>query len=319
MKKVWKAAGYLLAGLVLLIALAAVFIHFRELPKAEFAAPDLVIHPDSAMLARGAALVHSTCVHCHSGPNGTMEGKLMADTGPLGVFYAPNITRHPNSKLAKYTKDGELAYLLRTGIKKDGFISLPFMPRFAKMSDDDLNSIIAFLRSDAPILQASDKLPPPQQYTLLAKAIAPMMMKTLPYPQKPIETPPLSDAVAHGRYLVTSVLECYTCHSASFETNDIANPEKSEGYMAGGNPLEDENKHIVHSANLTPHIAKGIGAWTADQFVDGVKYGRRPDGSMVSSAMPKFSAISDEEIKTIWAYLQTLPPNTHDVKQVAVK
>lgn len=318
MKKALKIVGYILAGLLLLAVLAAAFIHFRGMPKAEFIAPDLAIEADSAMLARGAALVSTVCAYCHRGPNGALEGKLMADAGPLGIFYAPNITRHPKSEASKYN-DGELAYLLRTGIKKDGHISLPFMPRLASMSDYDLNSIIAFLRSDAPIVQASENRTPSQKYTLLTKFVGPMMMKTLPYPQKTITSPPLSDSVAYGRYLAISALECYGCHSASFETNDIANPEKSLGYMAGGNLVEDEDKKLIPSANLTPHPNLGIGSWTADQFAECVRNGRRPDGTMVSSAMPKLNAFSHEEIKTIWAYLQTLAPNAHDVRQAAAK
>lgn len=318
MKKVFKVTAYVLGGFLLLIGLAALFFQFRGLPRAEVKAPDLNIQADSAMLARGAMLVHSTCTHCHRGPNGSLEGKFMADAGPLGVFYAPNITHHPSSALSKYS-DGELAYLLRTGVKRDGYVSLPYMPRFAEMSDQDLHSIIAYLRSDAPVMEASDKPSTPQQYTLLTKAVGSMMMQTLPYPEKPVVAPPLSEQVAYGRYLVTNVLECYGCHSSSFETNNIAHPEKSEGFLGGGNPIEDEDRNIVLSANITPDPQHGIGSWNADQLVACVKTGRRPDGTMVSSAMPKFSAIPDEEIRAIWAYLQTVPPIAQKIQQAGMR
>ena len=57
----------------------------------------------------------------------------------------------------------------------------------------------------------------------------------MPYPDRAIEMPPKSDKVEYGKYLVMG-LECYSCHSADFKTNDFQNPAQSAGYLGGGNP-----------------------------------------------------------------------------------
>ena len=77
-------------------------------------------------------------------------------------------------------------------------------------------------------------------------------MKPLPAPAKPIEIPSTSDVLSYGKYLSTGAYACYECHSKSFETNNALNPELSEGYFAGGNPVEDRNLQPVISSNLTP-------------------------------------------------------------------
>ena len=79
--------------------------------------------------------------------------------------------------------------------------------------------------------------------------------------RQPIVAPPLTDRVAHGRYLVAA-LECYACHSADFKTMNVVEPEKSVGFMGGGNPTLDLQGNTIRTANLTADDETGIGRWT---------------------------------------------------------
>ncbi|MCB9051596.1 MAG: c-type cytochrome [Lewinellaceae bacterium] len=308
MKKALKIVGIALGTVVLLIAAAALYFNIKGIPYYEVNAPEVTVEPTPERVARGEYIVNQTCVICHLGKDGKLSGTLMEDDPDFGTWYAPNITQHPEAGIGKYT-DGELMYLLRTGIKHDGEFALPFMPRFNLLSDEDVKSIIAYLRSDAPRVQPVGTPPPPNEPTLLAKVVANLAMKPLPYPEAAITAPPRTDEVAYGKYLVNGVMMCFSCHSASFETLDEVTPENSEGYLGGGNRIINPQDRTIAapSANITMHPELGLGQWTKEQFANAVRFGQGADGVALSPAMPKYTLMSEEDISAIWAYLQTVP------------
>lgn len=314
MKKILKWLGYSLLGLFTMVLCAAAYIQFAALPTYEVKAPQLSIVPDSARLAQGRRIVLMDCAHCHRSADGKLGGDLWANDPQFGKLWTANITQHPTAGIKDYT-DGELAYLLRTGIKRDGHFAGPWMT-FPLMSDEDLASVITFLRSDAPEVQASENRQPPVETTFLGKLFLKVLLKpAFEYPKQPMLAPSPTDKIAFGRYLATSLWECYRCHSASFETNDDLNPEKSVGYFGGGNPITDKENIPVNSANLTPDRETGIGAWTEAQFIEAVRFGKRPDGRALSHLMPPMSMLREDEVSAIWAYLQTLPPLKNPVQR----
>ncbi|MCB0569907.1 MAG: cytochrome c [Phaeodactylibacter sp.] len=315
MKKLLKILGLVLGVLVLVVLLGAATIQFSGIPSYDTNPPDLKVVPDSASIAEGKRLATLVCNHCHLSTAGKLEGKKMTDLPPaFGAAWTANITHSPNSRLAAYT-DGELAYLLRTGVKRDGKYAPPWMPKFPLLSDDDLHSIIAYLRSDAPELEASDKVQPAPKPSFLVKLLCRVAFKPLPYPEKPIMAPPLTDKVAYGRYLIDAKVDCYSCHSADFKTVNILEPEKSEGYLGGGNLLlsPEDGKTVIFSANITMDKETGLGDWTEEDFIQAVRFARRPDGKPLRQPMVPFSALSDEEASAIWAYLQTVPKIHNEV------
>lgn len=314
MKKVLKITGYILGGLLAVILLFAAYIYFGPMPTYEVKAPDLKITADSALLAEGRRIVLNHCAHCHRGPDGKLSGDLWANDDMLGKLWSANITRHPEAGIGKYT-DGELAYTLRTSIKRNGHAAGPFMT-FPLLSDQDLAAVIAFLRSDAPEVQPSERRQPPSELTFMGRMFFKMIVKPLEYPAKPIVAPAPADQVAYGRYLATGRWDCYRCHSASFETNNDLEPEKSVGYFGGGNPVSDKDGNTALSANITPDRETGIGAWTEAQFNEAVRFGKRPDGSGLSHLMPPMPALTDAEISALWAYLQTVPVVKNKVERV---
>ncbi|MCB0577360.1 MAG: hypothetical protein KDC61_22565, partial [Saprospiraceae bacterium] len=261
-------------------------------------------------------IVQTECVLCHMGADGKLSGRQFTKAdNPFGEIWAANITGHPEKGIGRYS-DGELAYLFRTGVKKDGGFA-PFM-MVPNISDEHLGALIAYLRSDAPLVQASESAPPAPKYGFLAKALmkfgvfAPKLQEI-----RPIEAPDPGDQVAYGKYLSTAVFSCFECHSKSFETNDDYVPENSEGYFGGGNSIEDGSFDIVHSANITMSKAFGIGKWQQADFVRAVQTGQDPDNRILNPVMPRYAALSDTEISAIWAYLQTVPVLENQVQRIA--
>jgi mono/diheme cytochrome c family protein len=248
------------------------------------------------------------CANCHADPTTqALTGKRMADA-PLefGVIYSTNITAHPTRGIGRWT-DGELAYLLRTGVKRDGQYTPPYMVKLPHLSDEDLASILVFLRSDDPMVAPAD-VPPVgvTRPTFLTKLLSHVVFRKLPYPKDPIVAPPLTDRVPHGRYLI-SALECYACHSADFKTMNVVEPEKSVGFMGGGNPTLDLQGIPIRTANLTADDETGIGRWTEQDLRRALQQGLRPDGSLIRYPMAPMPQLSDDEVGAIYAYLRSIP------------
>ncbi len=100
------------------------------------------------------------CMECHSRrPDGTQDyvgwyGKGGAEfTGPFGKVLASNISSHPVKGIGAMT-DAEIKRALTQGIGRDGRkLALPMARQvyFAKMTDADIDAIIAWVRTVPPI------------------------------------------------------------------------------------------------------------------------------------------------------------------------
>jgi mono/diheme cytochrome c family protein len=224
----------------------------------------------------------------------------------FGPIYSQNITQDKTVGIGSWT-DAEIIYLLRTGIKRDGQYAPPWMAKLPHMADEDIYSIISFLRSDDPMVAASPVPDQPCQPSFLSKFLATVAFKPMPYPDHVIEFPDTNNAVALGKYYAYN-LDCFSCHSADYKTNDYLNPEKSVGFFGGGNlPLGKDGKPMI-TPNITPDEETGIGHWTEEQFVNAVKNGIVEGQPALRSPMVPFVLLSDNEAKAIYAYMRTVPP-----------
>lgn len=319
MKRALKTLGVSAGAVVLLIAAAAAFFWFRGVPRYEVAMPSevagLQVKADSNRIARGAKLASLLCNACHLGEGGRLTGKLVADIPKeFGVIHSYNITQDKTHGIGAWT-DGELYYFLRTGIRRDGSWAPPYMPKFSLLADEDLYSVIAWLRSDNPLAQASKEEGPANRPNFLVRLLANVVIFAPPLPPRPITIPDSTDQIAFGRYIANGMVGCYGCHSADFKTNNDLDPPKSPGFYAGGNPLLNLEGEVVPSANITMDEETGIGKWTEQEFLDAVKFGKRLQGGNLNYPMLPHTTLTDYEVKSIFAYLKTVPPVRHEVKR----
>jgi mono/diheme cytochrome c family protein len=73
---------------------------------------------------------------------------------------------------------------------------------------------------------------------------------------------------------------------------------------------------VSYAANLTPDEATGIGLWSEDAFVKAIKSGKHMGaGRPILPPMPWFwyNRLPDEDLKSIFAYLKSLPPIVNKV------
>src|SRR5262245_53601526 len=301
-----KITGGVVLFLVVAVGVVLAVIARGGIPYYTPGKIDLKVDVTPERVERGRHTMQMLCVGCHlDNDTGTLAGKPMADVpAQFGSAHSANITGDPEMGIGSWT-DGEIAYLLRTAVRRDGRYTPPWMVKLPLMADEDLKDVIAFLRSDDPLVKPVKVKRPLSQPSLLTKVLARTVFKPLPYPTAPIPTPDPNDKVSYGRYLVQARAVCYPCHSADFAKLHEHVPENSGGYLGGGNAMPDLNGRIVKTANITPDPETGIGKWSEADFVRLVRFGVRPDASVIQYPMVPFPELSDDETRAIFAYLRT--------------
>lgn len=315
MKKALRYLLVIIGILVVIVGCFAAFIAIKGIPKYTAENFQLKVVSTPEKVERGRQLSAMLCNDCHMNANtGKLTGRKMEEVPQFGEIYSRNITNDPVHGIGKMT-DGQLYYLLRTGIRPDGRF-LPLMAKLQKMSDEDLQSVIAFLRSDNQWVQADPSQNIDSKYSFLSKFLTNMkIIKPMPF-YKSVAAPDTTNAVKWGEYVSLYRVECYTCHSRDFQTDDFISPEKSKGFFGGGNKFEMPDGSKIYSMNLTMDEETGIGRWTEDQFVKAVKTGIVPnDQPALRPPMKPYVYLSDGEAKAIYAYLKTLPKINNKVER----
>jgi mono/diheme cytochrome c family protein len=268
-----------------------------------------------ARLERGRYLLtsgHPPCGLCHS-PMDTTGGGMKVKEGmwlagrswaPEGVPFvtAPNLTPDPETGIGAWTDD-QLARAIREGIGHDGRTLFPIMPyeKFRNMTDEDLASIIVYLRSLPPVVNtlAPSQVPFPVKY----------LINSVPQPVEAPVTADLSTAESRGRYNVEVLAVCGDCHTP----RDAQGTRVPNMAFAGGTPLPFDGRRTVASANITPAV-NGIPYYTEELFLEAIRTGKvraRPLDEMMPTHY--FRNMTDQDLKDIFAYLKTLTPVDHYV------
>ncbi len=102
------------------------------------------------------------CVECHTPMvNGRRDWSRTGQGGeqfhgPWGIAISRNLTPHPEDGLGKWS-DAEIKRAITQGISKNGAKLFPPMayPLYAKVTDADLDAIVAYLRSLKPLPRAN--------------------------------------------------------------------------------------------------------------------------------------------------------------------
>jgi mono/diheme cytochrome c family protein len=315
----------LLIGLAFIIAVPAAGVGYLYLRKpAQAPAPSIRVPMTPERIARGKYLFTvADCDGCHSqrdfermgGPvveSGRGRGNVLSSfvEGMPGVVVARNITPDPETGIGAWT-DGEKIRAIREGIDKNGNALFPMMPygELRHMSDDDVQALVAYLNTLAPIRN-------PLPATQLNFPVS-VLIKGAPQPVGSVPSPDVSTKVKRGRYLV-SIAGCGGCHTRSEKGKPVAGME-----FAGGEVFATKAGTVV-SANITPDPQTGIGKWSEDYFLkkfyDYKEYAAgaapRIAGPESFTLMPwlNFSRLAPEDLEAIYQYLRTVKPVYHAVE-----
>jgi len=311
MKKIVKILIIFVLVVVVVIGAGAAFISIRGIPKYEVKVPSIPnVEVTPERVERGEKIASMLCRNCHfNSETGKLTGRRLEDAPDFGEIYSKNITQDKEIGIGSWT-DAQLIYFIRTGIHPmTGQYVPPYMVKLSHISDEDMGSIIAYLRSDRDEVQPSKTELPDTKPSFLTKALSNFVFKPFPYPEKEIPSPDTGNAQEWGKYLALYQLECYTCHSKDFAKVDFYSPEKSLGFFGGGNEqlrTPDGKKQIL-SLNITPDEETGIGSWTEEQFSNAVRNAIVPSGPALRQPMMPFVRLTDSEVHALYTYLRTVP------------
>ncbi len=141
--------------------------------KQEAAAPAALTADQK--LARGQYLsVVMGCNDCHTpgslygAPDTTrlLSGSELGWRGPWGVSFARNLTSDTETGLGSWT-EAQIVTAIREGRRPDGTALLPPMPwpSFAHLTDDDANSLAAYIKALPAVRHVNlNQVPPGQKY-----------------------------------------------------------------------------------------------------------------------------------------------------------
>ena len=321
-KKIVRTFGYLVLALVVVAVVGALWLVLRRPAMVPPSSIKVSMAPDR--IARGKYIFESVsdCGGCHSQrdftrfggpevPTGIGRGVILSDLvkGLPGVVVAANITPDNETGIGTWT-DGEKIRAIRDGVDREGHALFPMMPYegYAHLSDDDVQSLVAYLNSLAPIRN-------PLPRTKLAFPVG-LMIKGVPQPVGAVAPPDKSNPVEYGRYLVT-VGGCGDCHTP---TDKQGAP--LPGKLLAGGRVFDTNYGTVVTSNITPDNETGIGKWSPDLFVSRFTLyqpgasGPPPVAAESFTLMPwlAFSQQDEASLRAIHAYLRTVAPVSNHIE-----
>lgn len=294
-RKIFRWIGIVLGSLVGLLVLAFVILYIIGTVKwngirgKEYEVPvePITIPTDQASIARGEHIATiRMCNDCH-----TENWSGQSDSVPgLITLSMPNLTPGAGGVGATNT-DEDWARAIRHGVGYDGR-GLLLMPSrvWYYLSDEDLADLIAYLKSLPPV----DNEPPKTELGPLGRVM--MTLGQLPTEltepdatvidhdaPRPVAPQP-GVTVEYGMYLART---CTSCHGSELNGQTIF-----DGSVA---------------LNLTP--GGEMKGWSEEDFIATMRTGVTPNGHQLKDVMPwkYFGQMTDDELKAVWMYLQSLP------------
>jgi mono/diheme cytochrome c family protein len=151
----------------------------------------------------------------------------------------------------------------------------------------------------------------------------------------------VENSIERGKYLVT-IAGCNDCHTPKLQgPGGVPVPDTTR--LLSGHPgalpyptwtpadIQERNAlaltnpmltawagpwGVSFATNLTPDTATGIAEWTEQTFIQAMRTGKhqgQPNARDILPPMPSLKPMSESDLKTMWAYLRSIPPVKNQV------
>jgi mono/diheme cytochrome c family protein len=287
----WIVIGLLgLVALILLTSAGFYLITSQRVNKV-YSLPikQINVPTDPVSISRGQILVAARCAGCH-GANAA--GTVIFEDAVLGSISAPNLTAGRGTG-GDNLEDGDYIRAIRHGVDHSGhpILTMPSEYYFY-INDQELGEMVAYLKSSSPI---GNPLPltnvKPVGIVLIGMGafgdlIAAEKIDHLAERPAAVES---GVTAAYGDYLVRTG-QCRTCHGLE---------------LTGG---KDPDPNAPPAPNITR--AGEFSTWSEADFIQALRSGRTPTGRQMNQFMPwvYIGQMTDVDLKAMWLYLQSLPP-----------
>lgn len=280
-------AGSLSSGLMTLVlafvgAVAVIGLYKAYMPR-PVAMQEMTVAGTAEQVARGEHLAGVFCASCHSLTNelpltgGVDIGKDIPL--PVGSFVTANLT--PGGPLKTWT-DAQIFNAIRNGLDNEGRpLFVMSNARGRHMSDEDIQAVIAFLRSQPTVDHETQQ--PLDQPSFLGVLMfgAGMLPAGEPPTTTPIVAPAKAPTAEYGAYILR-YQDCMLCHGED---------------LRGGDPNG--------LGPVGPSLAM-VKGWTLEQFSTTLRTGVDPNGHELDNAKMPWRSVGrmdDDEIAAVYAYI----------------
>lgn len=276
--------------------------------------PPVTTPSDPAMaerVTRGGYLVKAgDCMACHTDTHN--KGKVFAGgldmQTPFGMMYTPNITPDPETGIGNWT-DEQFLRAMKRGISPTGhyyYPAFPF-PYFARMPDEDLLAIRAYL----------DSIPPVHQQNRDNDMVWPFSLRILQlpwrilffHPSRDEVFPPFTDTanqpLERGEYLVEGPGHCGMCHTPSWHilTEDLPLGAPIKKYNLTGAKVQGYMALNISAGNLgNVPVDEIVRIFTGDALAGGGKV----VGPMLEVNHDSLRLLSETDLEAIAEYLKSV-------------
>jgi mono/diheme cytochrome c family protein len=240
---------------------------------------------------------------CHTDKGQPVNSGGRKYEGPFGTVYATNITPDRQTGIGGWT-DEQVVAAIRLGRRPSGERLVPVHPYpvFNGVAEDDLRSLVAFLRS----LPAVHRPNLPRTLVPLFESVAlPLWLAAFATRETPPPVAPTAGP-ARGEYLVRVLGHCGECHTPRGLTQAT-----DSGRFLAGNPKGPEGAVVP---NITPDRETGL-RWSEEEIVEYLATGNKPDGDVASGLMDEviqgtaagYRHLTRADLLAIARYLKTVP------------
>ena len=214
---------------------------------------------------------------------------------PLGKFYGPNITPHPEAGIGRWS-EADFIRAMRHGRSPDGANYFPAFPytSFTGIADTDLRDLWAYLRTLPPSSKANRNHDLSFLYSW--RPLVSVWKWLFFTPGERVGGDGASALVARGAYLGQALAHCGECHTPR---NFLGAPIR-ERFLAG----------MKGVPNLTPTNLKN---WDDAGLREFLLTGVTPDGDATAAEMEEVvrsttSQLTPPDLAALIAWLRSLPP-----------
>jgi hypothetical protein len=266
---------------------------------------DIQFEATPARVERGRYLVTiAECFGCHSPIDSTLFLPLPGMEGSgdiidsLGPIVAPNLTPDRETGAGGWTDD-MLVRAIREGIGHDGRLLEASMRSeyYAAITDEDIASIVVYLRSLPPVRRSLPKtVIPPNERDYRDEILEDSVLIGLN-----------NDTLSRAAYLIR-IARCEHCHSPV----DSLGKRKPGLRFAGGTVGIEDPVHPIVSKNLTQDPS-GIPYYDREMFIQAIRTGRVGGVRELNPWMewPYLRIMTDSDLIAIFEYLRIQKPVRH--------
>ncbi len=306
MTRVLTRAALGLVALALLVAALVWWLNRRDEDPLVDDHPAAGAAPAADRIARGAYLARAgNCMGCHTAQGGRPWAGGRGVPTPFGTVYAPNLTPDVATGIGAWSA-AEFWRALHNGRARDGRLLYPAFPypNYTRITRDDADAILAYLRSLPPVAQANRphalRFPFDQQAALA-------VWRALYFRPERIAPDPSRDAAWNrGAYLVEGLGHCNACHASR---NALGATASTLDLAGGLIPVQN-----WYAPSLTSAAEASVVGWDTQHIVDLLKTGVSARGAVMGPMGEVVGGstqyLSDADLRAMASYLKALPPSS---------